>query len=72
MIGSSFLRQGQDLACDEMVTGERHEAVGLVIWVNLVSSAVIIDVMFSDVIFRKEDARLLSKLAMMACFSAEV
>ena len=57
---------------DEIVTGECHEAVGFVIWVNLVSSVAIVDVMFSDVIFTKEDARLLSKLATTACFSTEV
>ena len=57
---------------DEIVTGERHEAVGLVIWVNLVSGKAIVDAMHFDVLLTKGDTRLLLKLVTTLCFSAEV
>ena len=57
---------------DEIVTGERHEAVGLVIWVNLVSGKVIVNVTFLNVLLTKGDMRLLSKLITTLCFSTEV
>ena len=56
----------------ETVTGECHEAVGLVMWVNLVSSNAIVDVIFFDVTLAKEGIRLLSNFVTTACFSAEV
>ena len=56
----------------EIVTGECHEAVGFVVWVKLVSSIAIVDVIHLCVVLAKEGMRLLTKLAMTGCFSAEV
>ena len=56
----------------ETVTGECHEAVGLVMQVKLVSSNAVVDVILLYVVLTKEDIRLLSNLVTTACFGAKV
>ena len=56
----------------EIVAGECHEAVGLVMWVKLVSSNAVADVILFYVVLTKEGIRLLSNLVTTACFGAKV
>ena len=56
----------------EIVTRECHEAVGFVMWIKLVSSKAVVDVILFYVVLTKEGIRLLSNLVATACFGAKV
>ena len=56
----------------EIVTGECHEAVVLMMRVKLVSSKAVIDVILLHVVLTKEGIRLLSNLVTTFCLGAKV
>ena len=56
----------------EIVTGECHEAVVLMMRVKLVSSKAVIDVILLYVVLTKEGIRLLSNFVTTICLGAKV